>query len=450
VTARGANITVVYTANVSSNNTWTVEAPLDFTPVSFIVTLTDTAEVTYRSKAYTPATVTEGTNIALIVNCTTEVGKAVFSPGDLQHFADDPTASYSMADDVALPSDWTGGPENYSGNFYGNGYTISNLTFSEVKDRMGLFKSLGTNAQIHDLTIEVPYTTDPIPLTATGGNTYFGAVVGFTSAQNVLIRGVTVKGGLHLEQQSPRNLVCGGFFGEVSTDADVIFQKCVSDMRIVIDKTAQLSTANADGTLVGGFVGLVYKSNASFTDCYSTGKIDTKFIQETFIYFGGVVIGGFVAKGELGGTTINNCYSSTEIDSKVYIVNSATTKGNTVGGFVGYIDNQPTTIINTLALNPHIRAVNGTFYDGPGRVIGRLGTANPALSGLYALESMELTADGNDVVLTDAAANGKNGLGATEAVLRNKAFWTGTLVWSADIWDFSPLTADVPGWPTLR
>jgi hypothetical protein len=454
VLARGADIKEGYTAEVTPGATgnWTLDAPLTFIPVSFIVTLTNADEEIYRSKAYSSpdVTINVGQSIPLIVNCaavsTGEVGKAVFSPNDLAGFSSAPAQNYSLADDITLPSDWTGGPTGYTGKFYGNGYSISNLTFTEVKGKLGLFNSLGNYAEIHDLTVNVPYTTDPIPMTAASGDTFFGAVVGSTGSQNILIRGVTVKGGLNLgPQSSPTHFSIGCFFGEVSPGGNVKFENCVSDMVITID-TNQHSTANGNGTVLSGFVGTTWLSNASFTNCYSAGKIEAKLSQSQRADLAGLVVGGFVGAGASGGITITNCYSAIGIDSQIYEVSSAAVKGNTIGGFIGYPTNQPITILNTLALNPYVRGVNGTI--NAGRVIGKDGTGAQSYNGLYALESMELTANGQAVSVA-SNVNGKDGESKSLTELRDKDFWIG-LGFSEANWDFAPLTATTPGWPVLK
>jgi hypothetical protein len=128
------------------------------------------------------------------------------------------------------------------------------------------------------------------------------------------------------------------------------------------------------------------------------------------------------------------------------VVNSGAVKDNAVGGFIGSPTSQTITITNTLALNPHINAVNGTI--SVGRVVGKAGIGVESYNGLYALGSMALTADGGTVSVT-SSETGKDGESKTDLELSDKNFWI-SKGFSETVWDFTGLSIAGKVYPKLR
>jgi hypothetical protein len=425
VTARGADIKDTYTAEVGLDNKWTVDAPVDFTPVSFIVTLTLTGQDAYRSKAYSSpdVTISEGQSIALSVNCGTGVGKAVFSPSDLQGFQSDVNANYSLADDITLPDDWAGGPEGYKGKFYGNGYTISNLKFTGniTNENLGLFKSLANNAELHDFTVVVVPSS---PLPTIGSSVRFGGVIGNVTSGTALISGVTITGTLALGVKTTGYLYIGGIIGELSASAAVTLtiENCVSSLDILAES---LGNNGFNGLSVGGLVGRQQSQTLIIRDSYSSGDIKIVYGGGDGIYVGGLV--GYVASGP--NLTVEHCYSTSTITSTY-----GGTATHNVGGLLGMMTWSSVTLTNSVALNPAITATGGTLSKN--RAVGAYSAGT--ISNVYALST-----DG------DGAANNAQGLAKTETELRTAATWTTDLGFNTtrDVWDFSGLAA---GWPKLK
>jgi hypothetical protein len=469
VIARAADIYQSHTAAVTDWNgtlgNWTLVAPKTFVPVSFIVAITDNDTFTEvsRSRQYKPYVETQ---VHLVVDGPLDVGKGVFSYQDVADFTNHPDLNYSLVDDVTLADDWSGSPENYSARFYGNGYTIKNLRFTSIKAQyydgwcQGLFKSLGPSAQIHDLTILVPDQSITITSSGYDEQTFFGAVTSYTDSLNIVFNGVTVRGSLTIGPESQsRHFSIGGFFGqlglayEAPQGSSATFINCVSDMDITIDG-GQPTEWSYDGDnatkAVGGFVGYVWASGVSFTNCYSTGSINAKISPAQ----GGVVIGGFVSGAGGGGTTvITNCYSSVALDSDWYSNKWATIipQDHVVGGFFGTVEeNYNVNISKTLALNPYINVSKGTIKVG--RVIGNpkapADSFTRSYSDLYALESMAVTSNGTGVALDDTTSTGKNGESKSASAL-NEIFWL-SKDFSDTVWDFSPLSSPSGGWPKLK
>jgi hypothetical protein len=171
------------------------------------------------------------------------------------------------------------------------------------------------------------------------------------------------------------------------------------------------------------------------------------------------ILGAYSALN-LTGVTINNCYSTTNIE--IHNTAASMSVERSAGGLVGKIRQVGTsagtlTINNCIALNP--KAISGdttlASYTYSNRVIGYNERTNvaPTLN-TYALKGMLVgttdagTADNSDGLATDVVGEGKTADTETGGLLK-AATWA-ALGFSTDVWDFSPLTAQVPGWPTLK
>jgi hypothetical protein len=364
------------------------------------------------------------------VNYTTEVGKAVFSPGDLQHFADDSAASYSLADDITLPNTTWNGPSDYTGRFYGNGYTIRNLTFtSPISGSKGLFNSFGANAQVHDLNLEV--TPSATPLTMNGA-LYLGALIGYSSQPGLVVENVHVTGEFNLGPTTGNYATyVAGIIGNAASGANLTMKNCSVDM----DITVAHGSTSSETTGLGGLVGNI-EASVDMQDCYTTGSITgSGNITGGHVFYAG----GLIARNLIVGGSIKaeRCYSSMTIE----IIRPDNAANMRAAGLFGYVSTSTATIANVVALNKSITFSNATQV---GRI---LGSSSPAPSGAYARSDMVFTINGdsNPTLTTGNAA--KDGESKTPAELSDKAFWM-SLDFTEANWDVSPLSSG--GWPTLR
>lgn len=246
-------------------------------------------------------------------------------------------------------------PHFFSGKFYGNGHTISNLDFSSTYGNI-LYESLGffgyiENAEISDLTVQGSVNvTEPKEFTALGlivgesdNSTIRNCVsdISFTSseiylygyiglcgyASNSTIEYCQSKGDISITRSDndPSPLYVGGIVGYAGGASEIRY--CANTVNIE-------ATANH----VGGIAGSLGRGNPSVTNCYSTGKLIVRGLP-----FGGN-IGGIV--GTINGNTpIKHCYFAGEIDLTNYGV--TTLPYSRLGGLVGKVESGPPVFENS-------------------------------------------------------------------------------------------------------
>ena len=223
----------------------------------------------------------------------------------------------------------------FSGKFYGNGHTISNIDFSAIyeKDIIGGFFGDLEGAEVSGLTI-----TGKVDVTTGGNRIFFGAVAGWASdskisnctskvlfsnngayiygpvglcgwAHNTVIEYCQNKGNINITGDMS-SLYVGGIVGYAGGTSEVRYCANTGDI-----------TVNAPHA--GGIAGQI-SENAKITNCYSIGKL-TPWGK------GNGDIGGIA--GTVGSdTTISHCYFGGEIDLSQY---TATLPYGRFGGIVG-------------------------------------------------------------------------------------------------------------------
>ena len=215
--------------------------------------------------------------------------------------------------------------ESFTGNYDGNGYTISSLTCSHSGwVNVGMF-GIVDGSEIKDLTLSSLNIE---------GNTCTGALIG--KASNATISNVEVSGTItglgdytggligYSEANDISNSICtatsvsglshhvGGFIG---------YNKNSS-----VDNCYSTATVIGGADNVGGFIGLNYETtagSATISDCYCTAISVTAE---------GWSIGGFIGQNVYG--EVENCYSTANIISNA--THSGAGAGGNVGGFIGY------------------------------------------------------------------------------------------------------------------
>lgn len=237
-------------------------------------------------------------------------------------------------------------PHFFSGKFYGNGHTISNLDFSSTYGNI-LYESLGffgyiENAEISDLTVQGSVNvTEPKEFTALGlivgesdnstirncvsdisftsSEIYLAGYIGLCGyASNSTIEYCQSKGDISITRSDndPSSLYVGGIVGYAGGASEIRY--CANTVNI-----------EATAIHVGGIAGSLGSGNPSVTNCYSTGKLIVRGLP-----FGGN-IGGIV--GTINGNTpIKHCYFAGEIDLTNYGV--TTLPYSRLGGLVGKVE----------------------------------------------------------------------------------------------------------------
>ena len=237
-------------------------------------------------------------------------------------------------------------PHFFSGKFYGNGHTISNLDFSDAYgmieyESYGFFGYI-ENAEISGLTVQGS-------VNATGSRKYsdFGSIVGasikstirdcvsdisFTNSDNYLYGSIGLcgfamdstfehcqsKGSISVTRtdNDGASLNVGGIVGYAGGTSEIRYCFNTADIEV---------RANS----IGGIAGSLGSGNPSITNCYSIGKL-TVLGKPSGGNTGGIV--GYIC----GDTPIKNCYFAGEIDLTKYGV--TTPPYNRLGGLVGKVE----------------------------------------------------------------------------------------------------------------
>ena len=223
----------------------------------------------------------------------------------------------------------------FSGKFYGNGHTISNLDFSENYGKteypsFGFFSEV-YGAEISGLTIQGKLDV------SNSGYVYFGTVAGVAAdskisdcASNVSFTDTDkyINGTVALCGYAINSTIeyCQNK-GDFSITQDVTSFQMGGIVGLAQNSTVQYCANTGDLTswtpCTGGIVGQLIQ-NSKVINCYSTGKIVP--LGKGTTDFGGIA-------GTVGtGTEIRHCYFAGEVDLSQY---TATTPHKRLGGIVG-------------------------------------------------------------------------------------------------------------------
>ena len=223
----------------------------------------------------------------------------------------------------------------FSGKFYGNGHTISNLDFSENYGKaeypvFGFF-SVAYGAEISGLTIQGKLDV------SNSGYVFFGTVAGVAENSKIsdcvsdvsftdtdkYINGPAALCGYALNSTIEHCQNKGNF--SVTTDTTSLQMGGI--VGVADNSTVQYCANTGDMTswtpCTGGIVGQLYQGS-KIINCYSTGKMVP--LGRGTTDFGGIA--GIVGAG----TEIRHCYFAGEMDISQY---TATTPYKRLGGIAG-------------------------------------------------------------------------------------------------------------------
>ena len=246
---------------------------------------------------------------------------------DLKGVAWTPIGSVFAADGTLL--------HYFSGKFYGNGHTISNLDFSENYGKteypsFGFFSEV-SGAEISGLTIQGKLDV------SNSGYVYFGTVAGVAADSKIsdcvsdvsftdtdkYINGTVAMCGYAINSTIEYCQNKGNF----SITKDVSSFQMGGIVGLAQNSTVQYCANTGDMTswapCTGGIVGQLYQAS-KIINCYSTGKIVP--LGNGTTDFGGIA--GVVGAG----TEIRHCYFAGEMDLSQY---TATTPYKRLGGIAG-------------------------------------------------------------------------------------------------------------------
>lgn len=344
------------------------------TGVKYKVTFTGT----YGGKAYVLKSVTHTTDE---VGGTKENPHEISNIDDLQTVSNDSDGYFKLMDDIdcelVVLSPFFTSSKKFTGNFDGQGYTISNFVQSNFDQNVGLFGYIDAAGAVKDLflediTITANRTSSFLRAGSVAGTNlgtitdvhvsnvtiitpakkipqYVGGFVGVNSS-NGTIDNCSVTD-VHLDLNSPRTSVVGGFVGWNSQDGNYpkIENSYVDNALIDVMATANPEFNSDEDDIevevqIGGFVGnnagllennhsiskILYYVEGTETDMLNN-EYDTEEVVETRrhvnIKKSDADIGGFVGYNS---GQISFCGTNVSID----LENAHLTKLN-LGGFIG-------------------------------------------------------------------------------------------------------------------
>jgi len=299
---------------------------------------------------------------------------------------------YELANDIDLGEiEWDG--DNFNGVFDGMGYAIKNMSFvGNIKNSdayLGLFDSgsgVVQNLNIKDATIIADIATSDEGEYVL----YCGGLIAYsdlTKVNNCIIDANSV---ISIRTDSGITYA-GGLIGYISAYSDAFLNNCINGSEISV-KSSKAQAEIYAGGLIGGInnTGYVLYSNhfVNIINCLNYGNITTFYENDIGWYYGA---GAFIGIASM----LN--------DSSKLIINSM---GSLNIGQTDY------------------KLVGRTVYDN-----------------LVFIETYSLCVSDTTVV---------QGKLCTVEQLNSKSFYTETLGWSEDVWDFSELDVENGKYPQLK
>jgi len=225
------------------------------------------------------------------------------------------TGDYVLSNDI----DFTGvdfeipfpSGKNFSGSFDGQGYTLSNISITDINTYTGVFGYISsgeiTNVNLDQITIG----TEELPLETTT-STRIGFVAGYVSSSSGIVSDINVTNSMmYFSSESKITTYVGGIVGEMRGELSNV---TATDISINVEESSYADTK------IGGIVGLLYE-DATLTEASVSGDINFDLTgtnlgddNDSFVYIGGV-IGRNNATDTVD--AVSNMYSTVDIDVNI-------------------------------------------------------------------------------------------------------------------------------------
>ena len=359
---------------------------------------------------------------------------------------------YELANDIDLSGmEWIGSDLN--GVLNGKGYSIKNMSFvGSVKNTnayLGLFKQ--GNGVIQNLNIEnATIIADIIENDKNDYDAYCGAFVAYPNKMIISHCSVDEYSTFGITNTTNASVYVGGFAGIVYY-SDIVIKNSINRASISAS-CAQVNEMLWDREeYSGGFIGSISPySNASFFNCINDGTING-------FYSGGYI--GFVGDFSYVG------------DTRICIIDSIASgilEGEYVGGFIGFEHNNSSEYKSSLIISNCLNNSSITANRSGGGIaaiicfaeltikdcvsVGNIIKKSPEASISYSV--CEISNQQNSTMIANCYS-----MQVTEnyifefctiSQLNSKEFYTETLGWSEDIWDFSDLDVENGKYPKLK
>ncbi len=329
----------------------------------------------------------------------------ISTPTDLLDMDDD--YYYELKNDIDLSgTEWLG--NEFKGVFDGKGYSIENMSFvGTIKNAdayLGLFsrgKGLIKDLNIKEATIIAEVTSDD----GNGYDACCGAFLG--SASRITLSNCTVDNNsiFTVNNKCPFGAsYVGGVIGNVSNSSRATIEYCTNNAIV---------TGEGENSYAGGLVGS-FRGDGVISNSTNNGSVTAQHMA-----------GGLT--GELDGVVIS-CANNGHVN-----VNSEFSR---IGGVAGWAAEGCSTI-NNCVNSGILTAINNIS----GYIGGLVGEGD--INCVNITNSYSLTTGHNLHEYTD-------GIACTIDQLNSKEFYTETLGWSEEIWDFSELDVENGKYPKLK
>ncbi len=226
----------------------------------------------------------------------------------------------------------------FSGKFYGNGHTISNLDFSENYGKTA-YPSFGFFSEVYDAEISGLTIQGKLDV-SNSGYVYFGTVAGVAAGSkitdcvsdvsftdtNIYINGTAALCGYAINSTIEHCQNKGNFSVTTATTSLQMGGIVGLAQNSIVQYCANTGDMTSWTPHTGGIVGELYQ-DSKIVNCYSTGKMVP--LGNGTTDFGGI------AGTVWAGTEIRHCYFAGEMDLSQY---TATTPYKRLGGLVGKVE----------------------------------------------------------------------------------------------------------------
>jgi uncharacterized membrane protein (UPF0136 family) len=265
------------------------------------------------------------------------------TPQDLKAIENDLDGNYIILNDIDLSSYGTLNRSfidaTFKGNLSGQGFTIENLAISATEDNIGLFKHLGTNANIENFKI------DNFAITGTAERSSTGFIVGSVSnATNIRIATIV------LTNSSLKNVRNSGSIIGSITNSDVELSG--------IHNSSTLDVSHWSGGIIGS---IATRVNLTLNNITNSGSYTHS----------GERNGGIIGRIDLNSANSNITISS--VTNNMNITSSGTHIGGVVGSIIVVAGSLRVSLSQTTN-NGDIYSSNGNDAHGHGGIFGTIST----------------------------------------------------------------------------
>ena len=325
------------------------------------------------------------------------------------------------ADDGAGHSAYVGGiAARYNDVLYIHNSSVDEYSIFTVKNSVGSIYIGGIVGYAQSSTITSCTNSGSVSATSTNSSAYAGGIVG--NAYSFTITNCTNSGSVSATSTNS-SAFAGGIVGNADSS---IITNCTNSGSV------SATGASGYGTFAGGIAGQA--GSSAITNCTNSGDVSSSCEA------GGIV-------GRASSSTITNCTNSGDVSSSCE-----------AGGIVGYA--YPSSTITNCT---NSGSVSATSTNSPAYAGGIVGVVNDSTIITNCTNSGEVSSSyeaggivgyADDSTITNCyslvAGDGNNGETCTVEQLNSKEFYTETLGWSEDVWDFSELDIENGKYPKLK